>query len=117
MTTPKRTPGDWLDLERELHEAGVSPSLIEEGARKLLVEALGHQLAEARRQLALGQKDVAGAMGVSVARVSQIEHGEVTPLEVIARYVEALGARLDLAVDFGDRTLRLPVSEKSPDAA
>ncbi len=91
--------------------------MIEEGARKLLAEARGRQLAEARRQLGLGQKDVAAAMGLSVARVSQIEHGEVTSLEVIARYVEALGARLDLVVDFGDRTLRLPVSEKSPDAA
>lgn len=41
-------------------------------------------------------------MGVSVARVSQIEHGEATSFEVIARYVEALGGRLDLVADFGD---------------
>jgi hypothetical protein len=26
------------------------------------------------------------------------------------RYVEALGGRLDLVADFGDRTVRLPVS-------
>ncbi|WP_214108485.1 helix-turn-helix domain-containing protein [Acrocarpospora catenulata] len=114
---PKRTPRDWADLERELHEAGVSPSVIEEGARRLLAEARGHQLAEARKHLGLGQKDVATIMGVSVSRVSQIEHGEVASLEVIARYVEALGARLELVVDFGDRTVRLPVSEKSLDAA
>ena len=50
-------------------------------------------------------------MGVSIARVSQIEHGEVTSFEVIARYVEALGGRLDLVADFGDRTVRLPVSD------
>ena len=50
-------------------------------------------------------------MAVSVARVSQIEHGEVTSFEVIARYVEALGGRLDLVADFGDRTIRLPVSD------
>ncbi|GAA0442268.1 hypothetical protein Acor_05450 [Acrocarpospora corrugata] len=114
---PKRTPGDWADLERELHEAGVSPSVIDEGARRLLAEARGHQLAEARKHLGLGQKDVATTMGVSVSRVSQIEHGEVASLEVIARYVEALGARLELVVDFGDRTVRLPVSQKSLDAA
>ena len=70
----------------------------------------GHQLAEMRKQLGLGQKQIAAAMGVSVARVSQIEHGEVTSFEVIARYVEALGGRLDLVADFGDRTIRLPVS-------
>jgi hypothetical protein len=45
---------------------------------------------------------------VSIARISQIEHGEVTSFEVIARYVEALGGCLDLVADFGDRTVRLP---------
>jgi hypothetical protein len=56
-------------------------------------------------------------MGVSVARVSQIEHGEVTSFEVIARYVEALGGRLDLVADFGDRTVGLPASDTTPSAA
>jgi hypothetical protein len=56
------------DLERELHAAGVSPEEIEAGARRLLAQARGHQLAETRKQLALGQKQIAAAMGVSVAR-------------------------------------------------
>ena len=47
--------------------------------------------------------------GVSIARISQIEHGEVTSFEVIARYIEALGGRLDLVADFGDRTVHFPV--------
>ena len=89
---PNRTPLDWADLERELHAAGVSPEEIEAGARQLLAKARGHQLAETRKQLGLGQKQIAAAMGVSIARVSQIEHGEVTSFEVIARYVEALAA-------------------------
>src|SRR5271170_2005774 len=105
---PERTPLDWADLERELHAAGVSPEEIEAGARRLLAQARGRQLAETRKQLGLGQKQIAAAMGVSVARVSQIEHGEVTSVEVIARYVEALGGRLDLVADFGDRAVRLP---------
>ena len=50
-------------------------------------------------------------IGVNVARVSQIEHGEVASFEVIARYVEALGGRLELVANFGDRTVRLPVSD------
>jgi len=91
--------------------AGVSPGEIDAGARRLLARARGHQLAETRKQLGLGQKQIAAAMGVSVARVSQIEHGEVTSFVVIARYVEALGGRLDLVADFGDRTIRLPVSD------
>jgi len=88
---PKHSPLDWEDLERELHAAGVSPEEIDAGARQLLAQARGHQLAETRKQLGLGQKQIAAAMGVSVSRVSQIEHGEVTSFEVIARYVEALG--------------------------
>jgi hypothetical protein len=56
-------------------------------------------------------------MGVSIAQVSQIEHGEVTWFEVIARYVEALCGRLDLVAHFGDRTVRLPVTDTAPDVA
>ena len=114
---PKRTPLDWEDLERDLHAAGVSPEEIDAGARELLAQARGYQLAESRRHLGLGQKEIAAAMGVSVARISQIEHGEVTSFEIIARYVEALGGRLDLVADFGDRTIRLPVTDTSIVAA
>lgn len=108
---PKRTPLDWEPLEQELYAAGVDPAEVEAGTRRLLAETRGYQLAEARRQLGRTQRDVAEAMRVSVARVSQIEHGEVTSFEVIAGFVEALGGRLDLVADFGDRTLRLPASE------
>src|SRR5260370_22085860 len=106
----RSTPRDWEGLERELHAGGVSPAEIDAGARRLLAQARGHQLAETRKQLGLAQKQIAAAMGVSVARVSQIEHGDVTSFEVIARYVDALGGRLELVADFGDRTIRLPVS-------
>jgi DNA-binding XRE family transcriptional regulator len=108
---PKRAAQDWEVLEQELHAAGVSPGEIESGARAMLARARGQQLAEFRKQLGRAQRDIAEAMGVSVARVSQIEHGEVSSFEVIARYVEALGGRLDLVADFGDRTVRLPVSD------
>ncbi|GHE71159.1 hypothetical protein GCM10017771_95130 [Streptomyces capitiformicae] len=58
----------------------------------------------------LARMPMPARMGVSIARVSQIEHGEVATLDVIARYVEALGGRLDLVADFGDHTLRMPAS-------
>jgi hypothetical protein len=56
-------------------------------------------------------KDLAAALGWSIARISQIQHGDATSFEVIARYVEAPGRRLDLFADFGHRTVRLPVSD------
>ena len=56
---PKREPQDWEDLERDWHAAAVSPEEIEAGARELLAQARGHQLAETRKQLGIGQKDIA----------------------------------------------------------
>ncbi|WP_328561690.1 helix-turn-helix transcriptional regulator [Streptomyces coelicoflavus] len=63
------------------------------------------------------RRDVAARMGVSIARVSQIKHGEVATLDVIARYVEELGGRLDLVADSGDHTLRMPASADQGSAA
>ena len=88
---PKRTPLDWEDLERELHTAGVSPEEIEAGARRLLAQARGYQLAETRKQLGLGQKQIAAAMGVSVARVSQVGHGEVMASSARCRWWSSQG--------------------------
>ena len=53
---------------------------------------------------------------MSVARVSQIEHGEVTLLRGHRPLRRGLGGRLDLVADFGDRTVRLPVTD-TPTAA
>lgn len=50
---PKHTPQDWEILEQELYDAGVSPSEVEAGVRRLLAEARGHQLAEARKHAGL----------------------------------------------------------------
>ena len=67
---PKRTPQDWEPLEAELHAAGVTAEEIQAGARRLLAENRGHQLAETRRQLGLAQKDIAAALGVSIVAVA-----------------------------------------------
>lgn len=114
---PKKVPQDWEDLEQQLYDAGVDPAEVAAGARRLLAEARGHQLAEARKLYGLTQRDIATRMAISIARVSQIEHGEATTLDVIARYVEALGGRLDLVADFGDHTVRMPASEDHGSAA
>ena len=53
---------------------------------------------------------------IGLFRGSRRAVARLLALEVIARYVEALGGRLDLVADFGDRTVRLPVSD-TPTAA
>ena len=71
----------------------------------------GRLLAETRKQRGLSQKHIAATLGVTTSRVSQIEHGRVTSFEVIARYIEALGGRLDLVAEIRDRIVRLRVSD------
>lgn len=93
----------WDDLYTEfLERTGTDPAEIERMAQQMLAEARAHRLADIRRRRGLTQKDVAAAMGVTVARVSQIETGELTSVDVLSRYAEALGGRLRLIVDFGD---------------
>ena len=52
------------------------------------------------------QAEVARAMGVSQARVSRMEHGDVDRMQVesIAAYVAAIGGHLRLVADFDQNT-------------
>ena len=76
----------WKDTEHSQHAESEQVAGL---AARLLAEARGHQLAEARKRRGLTQVEVAAIMGVSPGRVSQIENGKVTDLgtEVLARYV------------------------------
>lgn len=42
---------------------------------------------------------------------SQIERGELSTIEAIARYVQALGGRLDIVASFADHTLTVTTTE------
>ena len=55
----------------------------------------------------LTQKQVADRMGVSTARVSQIEAGDVSTQDVLTRYIAALGGTLKLIADFGDEQMKV----------
>lgn len=65
----------------------------------------GYELAQIRKALNRTQHDVAGSMGISQARVSGIEHGDLDRVQIdtLARYVAALGGSVSLVVQFGDR--------------
>ncbi|WP_280433466.1 helix-turn-helix domain-containing protein [Nocardia brasiliensis] len=98
MTTHRR----WRDtghLERAVETAG-GPEEFEAGVEHLRDQARGWRLAELRKHRGLSQKQVAEQMRVSVARVSQIEKGEVATREVLDRYVSALGGVLKLVAQY-----------------
>ncbi|MCX5557573.1 helix-turn-helix domain-containing protein [Streptomyces sp. NBC_00038] len=77
-----------------------------EGAQRMLTEARAWRLVDMRQERGFTQTQVAERMGVSKGRVSQIESGQVSGTDVVARYVEALGGNLVLVAVFGDGELR-----------
>lgn len=99
----------------------------EEGVAKARAEqdayVAGYGLAELRKRTGMTQTQLAEAMGVSQARVSAMERGDVNTLTVasVRAYIDALGGtvRVVASLDDTDVTLRLPVqvSDEPPGPA
>jgi DNA-binding XRE family transcriptional regulator len=83
----------------------------EQRRKELMARQSGYRLAEERKRHGLTQAQLAATMGVTPGRVSQIERGEVATIDAIARYIEALGGRLDLVASFGDHTVTVATTE------
>ena len=67
----------------------------------------GHQLAEMRTAAGVTQAELAEALGVSQARISKIEHGEISGIDVVRAYVAALGGTVDVVARLGDRSWKV----------
>jgi transcriptional regulator with XRE-family HTH domain len=93
-------------LRAELLEPGDEPEVARLRA-ELIARQRAYQLAAARQKLGLRQEDVAKAMGVSQARVSQIENGVISEVATLAAYVTALGGQLKIVADFGESVMLL----------
>jgi len=99
----------WRDsghLERAIGAAG-GQEAFDASVAAMLDDARGWRLTEMRKRRGMTQEQVAVRMGVSVARVSQIESGDVSTQEVLSRFIAALGGTLKLVADFGDEQLLL----------
>ena len=99
----------WRDsgnLERAVATAG-GQDAFDAAITAMLDDARSWRLAEMRKRRGLTQEQVAARMGISVARVSQIERGDVSTQDVLNRYVSALGGTLKLIADFGDEQLKI----------
>lgn len=98
--------------DRDAYIARVGgPEEAERRRKVLMARQSGHRLAEERKRRGFTQAQLAGTMGVTPGRVSQIERGELSTIEAIARYVQALGGRLDLVANFADHTLTVTTTE------
>jgi DNA-binding XRE family transcriptional regulator len=96
----------WSDI-RERHIAAIGADDVEQGKARVLARVRAHRLAETRKRRGLTQREVALAMGVSVGRISQIENGEISGVDVLDRYIAALGGQLELVANFGDEQLKV----------
>lgn len=98
--------------DRDAYIERVGGSEEAERRRKVLMARQGgYQLAEERKRRGLTQAQLAETMGVTGGRVSQIERGELSTIEAIARYVQALGGHLDLVANFADHSLTVTTTE------
>jgi DNA-binding XRE family transcriptional regulator len=92
----------WSDIRNTHIERAGGEREVEAGKQELLATVVGHRLAEVRRARGLTQQQVAGRMGVTKGRISQIEQGKISGQDVLARYAAALGGRLHQAIYFDD---------------
>lgn len=96
----------WSEV-RDEHVAAAGQEKVERGKTRLLAQVRAHRLAEMRRRRGLTQRQVAQAMGVTVGRVSQVENGELSGIDVLDRYVHALGGDLQIVADFGEEQIKV----------
>ncbi|NTY60125.1 helix-turn-helix domain-containing protein [Mycolicibacterium sphagni] len=102
---------NWQDIRADAIAQGVLNAERASAAREGMREAVqAHRLAEIRKALGHSrQADVAGLMGVSQARVSKLESGDLfhTELGTLQAYVAALGGHLRIVAEFGHETVEL----------
>jgi DNA-binding XRE family transcriptional regulator len=96
----------WADI-RDKHIAAAGPEDVEAGKSRMLTQVRAHRLAEVRKRRGLSQRDVAAEMGVTVGRVSQIESGDISGIDVLDRYVTAIGGLLEIVANFGDEQFKV----------
>lgn len=108
MTDHLRDPQavSWDNLSEEFAFTDAERDRIAQGAQAMITASRVHRLAELRKRHHTTQVEVAKAMGVTQARVSRIEKGQLERSEVdtLAAYVKALGGKLKIIADFGDET-------------
>jgi DNA-binding XRE family transcriptional regulator len=100
----------WAEVKRRMRANQPEVSDAEWESRRQMARTateayvVGHHLREIREEQGLTQAQVAESVGISQARVSQIERGEIHNLETMRTYAEVLGARIIVTIEYGDRT-------------
>ena len=97
---------------KQLHDRVIARSGAVERLAALRQETLAEiSLYEMRRQLDCSQSELAAALGISQAAVSQLENAQDLTLSRLQRYLEPLGAtlRIRAVFDKGDGEYSIPI--------
>ncbi len=113
----------WREIQAEAEK--LNPWLTSEEAQRIAdaetarieAERQGYALSSLRKESGRTQKEVAQIMGVSQARISQIEHGRIDSLELLRSYISAIGGELHLRVDQGPLSVTLDIPGSDAAAA
>ncbi|MGV9409472.1 helix-turn-helix domain-containing protein [Nocardia sp. NPDC003693] len=92
----------WADIRDVCVERAGGEAALRAGKETILARSVGFRLAEIRRSRGFTQQQLAVRMGVTKGRISQIERGQISGQEVLARYATALGGRLHQSIHFDD---------------
>lgn len=80
---------------------------VAEGTEALILETCLHMI---REQMGWSQQQLADAMGISQPAVTAIEkRGNEIKLGTLKRYIEALGGKLSLQIEFPDGVKQLKI--------
>jgi len=104
------TARKWKNVKGGLRASGkLDDAKVKAISERLRAEVRMHRLAEIREASGITQQALAEQMGVSQARVSQIERGELEHTEVatLRRYLEVLGGEIEVCVRVGDDRLQI----------
>ena len=84
--------------------SAASRKRMKEAAEKM---SAGLELNELRELVGVTQVDMSSRLKTTQAAVSRLEHRKNTRLFTLQRYLEVLGAELELRAVFPDRTIKL----------
>lgn len=113
MSTTKRTPRGMAGLEKRVLSRPGAAERVAEIAKEL---RLAVALTALREQAGLSQRDVAALLGVSQARVASIEKSRNVTVEVLEKYIHAVGGELEISARRGGKRVPLlsaPVARKA----
>jgi predicted XRE-type DNA-binding protein len=102
---------NWREIRADaVAQDRVDLKRVEKARTEMHAAVQAHRLAEIRKALGHArQAEVAALMGVSQARVSKLESGDLshTELGTLQSYVAALGGHLRIVADFGESSVEL----------